>query len=401
MVEFIEPNKDNPQANSPKLSSIKLIHGDCIVEMVQQFNPGVVDCICTDPPYGLEFMGKEWDKLGAGIETCDEGTDKSHPFRDGSTRARYGKFFAKRDPSQDLTGKSSSPFLAARVNQYVAGKEMQDWHQKWAESALYCLKPGGYALVFGGTRTYHRLTCGLEDAGFEIRDCLIFWSYLSGFPKSKALLKPSYEPIVVCRKPGGDTKPLNIDECRVGEDHITTHGGNKSTIGNIYGGGKGIPQIKAGLNPHNGRWPANQIHDGSPEVLEFLGDSARYFYCAKASREERELNCHLLKEQGRRWNDGRKQEDKDYPSHRGASDRGNLHPTVKPLELMKYLVKLVTPTKKETVLDPFMGSGTTGLACSQLNINFVGIEKDEDSYKTARYRILGDRPLPAVPPPRD
>src|SRR3990167_2935973 len=134
---------------------MKVVFGDCVKAM-RKMEPESVDAVVTDPPYGLEFMGKEWDRLGAvAEEEVHEGTDRSHPFRDGSKRVRFG-----------------SSAASAQV-----------WHEAWAAEALRVLKPGAHLFSFGGTRTFHRMTCALEDAGFEIRDCLM-WLYGSGFPKS-------------------------------------------------------------------------------------------------------------------------------------------------------------------------------------------------------------------------
>ena len=123
--------------------------GDCR-ELLPQLQP-CVHAVVTDPPYGLEFMGKDWDKLGGTVEVANENMDKSHPFRDGTNRIRYGSSAAS----------------------------MQTWHQQWAELALAACLPGANLLAFGGTRTSHRLTCAIEDAGWQIRDTLM-WLYGSG-----------------------------------------------------------------------------------------------------------------------------------------------------------------------------------------------------------------------------
>lgn len=142
---------------------VELRHGDCI-ELMRELPDNSIDSIVTDPPYGLEFMGKEWDSFKTGkVEWADEGTDKSHPFRDGSARVEYG-----------IGGSASMGFQA--------------WFTAVATEALRVLKPGGHLLAFGGTRTYHRLTVAIEDAGFEIRDSMI-WLYGSGFPKSHDVSK--------------------------------------------------------------------------------------------------------------------------------------------------------------------------------------------------------------------
>lgn len=300
---------------------------DCKVLMSQQ-GENTFDSIVTDPPYGLEFMGKEWDKLSGD----------------------------------------------------------QQWHYSWAIEALRVLKPGGHAMVFGGTRTHHRLMCALEDAGFEIRDVLM-WVYGSGFPKSMDIskqlnkqagydggaeewegwgtaLKPAYEPIILCRKPISENTValnvlkwgvggLNIDGGRVGTDTISTHGGGDKYANLKTGQSEGVGEYLS----HQGRFPANLIHDGSEEVLELLPNNAtRFFYCAKASKSER--------------------------------GEGNTHPTVKPLALMRYLCRLITPPYG-LILDPFTGSGTTLLAANAEGFRAQGIESSSESFEIAYNRLKG------------
>jgi site-specific DNA-methyltransferase (adenine-specific) len=287
--------------------------------------------------------------------------------------------------------------------------------ETWA-AALRVAKPGAHLLAFGGTRTFHRLTCAIDDGGWEIRDCLM-WLYGSGFPKSKNLagdwdgwgtaLKPAWEPIVMARKPfnGGvaanvaahGTGALNIDGCRIdsGSDYSSlsvTQGGNR---GMDFGMGR------REFKPASGRWPANLIHDGSDEVVSMFpsvasgkpsgtkaggqgnafgfiaggipvtgygdaGSAARFFYVPKASSSDRNRGI-------------------------GVGDR-NHHPTVKPTELMQYLIRLVTPPRG-TVLDIFAGSGTTGLAADFEGCDSVLIELDPANADIARRRIAGDAPL--------
>jgi site-specific DNA-methyltransferase (adenine-specific) len=355
------------------------------------FDANSVDAIVTDPPYGLSFMGKGWDHGVPGVEF-------------------------------------------------------------WTE-ALRVAKPGAHLLAFGGTRTYHRLACAIEDAGWEIRDC-VMWVYGSGFPKShdvsKAIdkaagaerevvgfsqqqqqrtpaintnsygdfkgqsgditfpatdaarkwqgwgtaLKPAWEPIIVARKPlcgtvaenvlTHGTGGINVDGCRVGTHDISCDLDYDCSCG------------AAG----EGRWPANVIHDGSRDVIdqfprtaigsrkagrylvaagqgrfgefgegqmpEIVGDSgsaARFFYCAKASKADR--------------------------------DADNKHPTVKPTDLMRYLCRLVTPPGG-IVLDPFAGSGSTGKGATLEGFRFIGIEREAEYVEIARARIAAvaaDRPL--------
>lgn len=377
-----------------------LRNGDC-VEIMRSLPANSVDSIVTDPPYELGFMGKSWDSTG----------------------------------------------IAYSV-------------RMWDE-ALRVLKPGGHLLAFSGSRTYHRMACAIEDAGFEIRD-QIMWVYGSGFPKSmdvsKAIdkqagverqvvgkhpqpgstklrtamgdnwqelpdittpttdkakqwagwgtaLKPAHEPIVMARKPLIGTVAanviihgvgaLNIDGSRIGNETIKTSGGRLVAITGDERTGNALGmygQSKALNTEHQGRWPANFIHDGLDE------DWAKFFYCAKASKKDRNagLDDFAGKEIGVKGNglartcatcgastlQGCECSDRTYVN----PTRANHHPTVKPTDLMRYLVKLVTPPNG-TVLDPFTGSGSTGKAAMLEGFNFIGCELDPDYIAIANARI--------------
>ena len=417
---------------------ISLYLGDCL-EVISTFPDNSVDSVVTDPPYGLEFMGKDWDKLGAGTEAAvREGTDKSHPFRDGSKRVRYG----------------------------TSVTTMQEWHRKWVVEALRVLKPGAHLLAFGGTRTNHRLVCALEDAGWEIRDTIMYITG-QGFPKSLNLpggfgtgLKPSYEPIVLARKPlegtvaqnvqQYGTGALNIDATRIGTTKnvpaspsrhvdIRTHG--------KYGAEDGTA---SGFDANVGRWPANLIlecicddgeynvhsnpdcpcamldkqsgsvgnnwkrnygekdykgrqygggsfggggYQGNSTYADF-GGASRFFYHAKASTKERNFGLDDLPSRSPGELTSRKDGAAGTSNPRAGAGRDtgsgvkkkNTHPTVKSLKLMQYLVRLVTPLNG-IVLDPFMGSGTTGIAAKLEGMRFVGIEKEEEYMEIAKLRI--------------
>jgi DNA modification methylase len=292
----------------------RIICGDCL-EVMASMSESSVDSIVTDPPYGLSFMGKDWDH---GVP---------------------GEVF-------------------------------------WRE-ALRVAKPGAHLLAFGGTRTHHRLICAIEDAGWEIRDCL-GWLYGSGFPKSLNLkdkwqgwgtaLKPAWEPIVLARKPligtvaqnvlEHGTGALNIDGCRVETEEELGRNNSPRTNGTSY-----IVQCKMmriDNSAGKGRFPANLIHDGSNEVeAVFPKNASRFFYCAKASTSER--------------------------------GEGNNHPTVKPQALMQYLCRLVTPPGG-VVLDPFTGSGSTLLAALREGFCFIGIEQEEKYCEIARRRVAEATP---------
>jgi site-specific DNA-methyltransferase (adenine-specific) len=378
----------------------QIIHGDCF-DVLKNIPDSSIDLILTDPPYGLSFMGKNWDHGVPGV-------------------------------------------------------------QFWIE-ALRVAKPGAHLFAFGGTRTFHRLAVAIEDAGWEIRDT-IMWVYGSGFPKSldvsKAIdkmaganrevvgskevsdmrggnfktsngrilvnitapatedakqwqgwgtaLKPALEPITVARKPltgtvaenvlEHGTGAINIDGCRVECEGkpVFINGVERDRNRSSYDTGG---SNRTGKITTQGRWPANLIHDGSEEVVGLFpyqksgkvkphvikrdktvvdfqrgltqrtghslsseGSAARFFYCAKASKSER--------------------------------GEGNTHPTVKPLGLMKYLITLGLPPGG-IVLDPFCGSGTTALACKELGRNYICIEKELEYYQIACNRL--DQPIEPIP----
>ncbi|KKM86567.1 hypothetical protein LCGC14_1277690 [marine sediment metagenome] len=413
---------------------MKLINGDCAEEM-KKLDADSIDAIVTDPPYGLEFMGKNWDHGVPGV-----------PF--------------------------------------------------W-QAALRTAKPGAHLLAFGGTRTHHRLMCAIEDAGWEIRDCLM-WVYGSVFPKSldKAIdgamgveravvatrtdgrgaspqklnnhgpgdtgighadgskqtysetapatdaakqwdgwgtaLKPAWEPIILARKPlkgtvaanvlEHGTGGLNIDGCRIAGKYETRErdtGGGASMFGTGKGGGAFVPT--------EGRWPANVVHDGSEEVVGAFpvtharanktptmrkqsdgvtgwgvradgptdpgdsGSAARFFYCAKSSRAEREAGLEGASTGRQPAADYRMKNANPTRKDGGPTQIApttNHHPTVKPVALMRWLCRLVTPPGG-LILDPFCGSGSTGMAAVLENFKFIGIDKEKEYIKIAQSRIDG------------
>ena len=333
------------------MSDFDVLVGDCR-EVMNGLESDSVDSVVTDPPYELGFMGKKWDNSGVAYDV-------------------------------DL----------------------------WRE-ALRVAKPGAFLLAFGGPRTYHRLTCAIEDAGWEIRDC-IMWLYGSGFPKSHngtwggTALKPAHEPIVVARKPLCGTVAanferhgcggLNVDGCRVGwaseQDAAAAAVGfadsrKRGTATQSISIGK---ESRGGDNTYLpnkivGRWPANVAHDGSEEAMAGMGSAARFFYCAKASKRDRDDGCEGLEAVRCGL-----MEDDAYPIKTGSGNlrdtkRSNHHPTVKPTSLMRYLVRLVTPPNG-LVLDPFTGSGSTGKACALEGFRFLGIEQSAEYADIARARI--------------
>lgn len=393
------------------MQDYEIVNADCLKSM-QEMPDGCIDAIVTDPPYGLAFMGAKWDSFNgsSGRQTTKERQDEGRRYAAENKGApRYGNSHGKKVTRDEMVA-----FQGAMTPIF--------------EEALRVAKPGSHILCFGGTRTFHRLACSLEDAGWEIRDT-IMWVTGQGFPKSmdvsKAIekkhgadaaaqwdgwgtcLKPAWEPIIVARKPldgtvahnvmTHGTGAINIDGCRVPTS-------DKLGGGMRAGGADGVwdrpfmhdekaqadfverKKANVAKSESLGRFPANLVHDGSQEVLELFpdtnpsrkgrprsgrsgtgwgmthtgseyddaGSAARFFYCAKASKRDR--------------------------------GEGNDHPTVKPNALMRWLVRLVCP-QGGTVLDPFMGSGSTGVACVQEGMRFVGVDMDEHYCEIANARI--------------
>ncbi|HBW8161177.1 TPA: site-specific DNA-methyltransferase [Klebsiella pneumoniae] len=352
-------------------------------EVLKTLPDNSVDAIVTDPPYGLSFMNQKWDY---DVPTVDQ----------------------------------------------------------WRE-CLRVLKPGGHLLAFGGSRTYHRLVVNAEDAGFEIRD-QILWIYGSGFPKSHNLdgdfdgwgtaLKPAHEPIVMARKPFKQTVSanmnehgtgaINIDACRIPTDEAI-NGGAGGLLSHQRDGTEPVADYE---QAPEGRWPANIIHDGSEAVVSAFPDAkgqqgdlketgrarpsqgrygdmappkahaarveseksaARFFYCAKVKPKERDEGLErFIATSASDMTGGRKEGSVGINDPRAGAGRTNgaknNHPTVKPIALMSYLCRLITPPGG-TVLDPWMGSGSTGRAAIEEGFNFIGIDLNPDYVTIASARI--------------
>ena len=394
----------------------RLLTGECL-DALATLEPDSIDACVTDPPYGISFMGREWDTFTpATVE-----------------KMRTPKAFGSDEANPNLRGRTGWAGSAAVAydRSAAASLKFHAWTQQWAEAVWRVLKPGAHAVVCASPRMGHRVTCGLEDAGFEIRESLL-WMYGSGFPKSldvgkqlnrtsgaereiigtrkkidsfpfvpgqgetfntKSLnitvpatdrahqwdgwgtaLKPAYEPIILARKPLGDrtvaqcvaafgTGALNIDGCRID-----------------------------GARPGDlGRWPPNVALDEMTAArLDAEGGTSRFFYVAKASREERERVCEDLPRKTAGDATDRQDGSAGLNSPRAGAGRThgarNVHPTVKPVALMRWLVRLVTPPGG-LVLDPFAGSGITGLACITEQCRFLGIEREAEYVEIANARL--------------
>jgi site-specific DNA-methyltransferase (adenine-specific) len=442
-----------------------LLNGDCIEEMQKLIDDGVqVDSVVTDPPYHLTSIVKRFGK-------------------EDSAPAQFGTDGAYARASKGFMGKEWD------------GGDIAFRPETW-ELALKLLKPGGHLLAFSASRNYHRMAVAIEDAGFEIRDQMM-WLYGSGFPKSlnigKAIdkkqgnerevvgtrisafgdadssetsdgrnlwgkestkevnltkgnseyegwgtaLKPAHEPIVMARKPLSEssivdnvlkhgTGAINIDGCRVegndakypdtnpdfrdqGKKSKEAIGIDKLSFGQVSGAERKkvvrkYPDMRGNkfnqtagekkyvtyeYDPEDlqkGRFPANVMHDG----LET--EWARFFYCPKTSKSERHSNLDdhetSVGVNGNKWTD----QDYRKGDTKPTTERKNTHPTVKPVDLMRYLCRMVTP-KGGTVLDPFMGSGSTGMAAKDEGFDFIGIEKEKEYFDICESRIKRFAPL--------
>ena len=476
-----------------------LLNGDCIEEMQKLIDDGVqVDSIVTDPPYHLQSIV---DRFG----------------KEGSAPAKFGTDGAFKRASTGFMGKEWD------------GGDIAFRKETW-ELAYKLLKPGGHLLAFSASRNYHRMAVAIEDAGFEIRD-QIMWIYGSGFPKSlnigkgvdkklgnkrevvktiergdvqtaidkgvgytadpanrnnKAVfgygtetvtkghsewegwgtaLKPAHEPIVMARKPiegsivdnvlKHGTGGINIDGCRIaygeGNEPIPQLAQGKTKVNSTKTmfDGQSLHKSKTEAvigGSLDGRFPANVMHDGSEEVLSNFpntksvkgnprtaiiknqtrlnnskevfvnneyddeGSAARFFYCPKVSKSERNQGLEhfsTVDRTPRGNNQGTRVcvdcglTDNGTNDHSECSGKfeyklcnptKNTHPTVKPIELMKYLCRLVTP-KGGTILDPFMGSGSTGMAAKDEGFEFIGIEREKEYFEIAESRITRFAPL--------
>ncbi|HEY0277576.1 MAG TPA: site-specific DNA-methyltransferase [Solirubrobacterales bacterium] len=311
-----------------------LVHGEC-AEAMASMGSASVEAVVTDPPYGIDWQGERWDGRSIRKAVADAG------------------------------GGGMS-----------ANEAFEVWCESWARECLRVMKPGAHLLAFGSPRTWHRLTAGLEDAGFEIRDTLM-WLYGTGMPKSRrhpgdrgTTLKPAFEPIVLARK-----KPVGTVA-----DNVRLHGTGLLEVGGCRVSGRYPADV---VISHESGCEDGACAPGCPvAALDRSADAvpSRFFYCPKASRAEREAGCDRL--DLRRLdlfpNAGR--------ADKASSPSRNPHPTVKPLTLMRWLVRLATPPGG-TVLDPFTGSGTTGVAAALEGLRFRGIEREAAYLQIAAARI--------------
>jgi DNA modification methylase len=330
-------------------------HADCL-KALAELRAGSVEAVVTDPPYGISFNGMAWDRP-----------------RGRPTRRRTKSGGAAR---ADCCGPRARSDGSTRD-----ALDFQETCRRWASECLRVLKPGGHLAAFGSPRTSHRLACAIEEAGFELRDTLM-WLHAQGFPKSRSLgpgsegwgttLKPAYEPIVLARRPLQGTTAENRASHGTGALHIAA--------------------CRAARSDGAYRWPANILLSHGSRCRQgecagdcpvgALGDRNRFFFCAKPNRRERDVGCERLpRRTTQAFKIGALGERRAC-----AHPVANIHPTVKPVELMRWIVRLVAPPGA-LVLDPFAGSGSTGVAAVLEDRGFVGIEREADYVRIARARI--------------
>lgn len=469
-----------------------------------------VDAIVTDPPYGLEFMGKEWDGPKAWRDDANRRDKKrEREMETGYSKKIYGSVDEKSPAFYNLSPKHL--------------RDYQSWTTTWATQALRVLKPGGSMLCFGGTRTFHRLTCGVEDAGFIIKDCLM-WLYGSGFPKAQSLdkmidkrlgcerevrglytdpdgctrtnrtegiwssenpgsreitlpatdlarhwdgykiggIKPAWEPIIWAVKPPEGAwidnvlkygiGAVNVEECRVGVGSDDDYGrnpnrsdGSLNTWGHAKKGDTKFRRViyEDGWTASKGRFPANLILSHSPSCVQVgvkrvkgsyldhdCTDGNLYGHYETARKKgyadpdgletvenwscDPDCPVRLLDEQsggihgaghvrdairdceptglfgmpgdGQRYGDTGGASRFFYTSKATDRDSYNDHPTLKPTDIIEWLVRLVT-RPGQLVLDPFAGSGTTGVAAVHSGRDYILIDQDEHYCEIAERRL--------------
>lgn len=379
---------------------IKLEQGDSLQVLKYVQDNSIDSCVC-DPPYGIKFMNKKWDHDVPSVELWKE------VFRVLKPGAHLLAFFGTRTYHRGVTNIEDAGFEIRNQIGWAFGSGFPKSMNVGRAIDKELGAKGKKGKVTGKSGSKRNSMAG-DFAGGEYHEYIPETTEAENWNGWGTELKPAWEPIVLARKPFRGTiannvleygtAALNIDVSRI--EYTDESDKEKALAGDAFkrkdlsDAGWSRPWMQdedriARMNAEAkeraqaGRWPANLIHDGSEEVVELFGDAARFFYCAKTSKKEREMGLdHMEDSILNRVNPGGIENDPRW----APVVRKNNHPTVKPIRLMSYLCRLVTPPGG-TVLDPFMGSGTTGMAAVKEGFNFVGIELDPNFFEIAKNRI--------------
>ena len=372
----------------------KILCGDSL-EVLKDFEDNYFDSVVTDSPYGLAFMGKKWDY---DVPKVDLWKEVYRVLKPGGHLLSFA---------------GSRTYHRMAVNIEDAGFEIRDMLGWLYGSGFPKSHNIGKAVdkLQGNKREVIGVSTGKGYSSQQEKNKEQgFRPYKDGLPHEKAdrtltkgnsewegwgtALKPAHEPIVMARKPFNTsvaenvlthgTGGINIDECRVGTEKRKSKG--MSSLGVMHDDDWKPKDIET---ESTGRFPANIIHDGSEEVLEVFEESSRFFYCAKASKAERNMGLDDFDKKSNAFmatKNGTSGKASKGMERFKTQPKANYHPTVKPIKLMEYLVRLVTP-KEGIVLEPFAGSGTTLIACKQQGFDYIGIEKEQEYCDIAEARL--------------
>ena len=370
----------------------KILCGDSL-EVLKDFEDNYFDSVVTDPPYGLAFMGKKWDYDVPEVELWKEVyrvlKSGGHLLSFAGSRTYHRMAVNIEDAGFEIrdmlgwlygSGFPKSHNIGKAVDKIQGNKREEVEEEHWGRKNR---NKEYSANVFTGNR--------VNDETINKRTITKGNSQWEGWGTA---LKPAHEPIVMARKPFNTsvaenvlthgTGGINIDECRVGTEKRKSKG--MSSLGVMHDDDWKPKDIET---ESTGRFPANIIHDGSEEVLEVFEESSRFFYCAKASKAERNMGLDDFDKKSNAFmatKNGTSGKASKGMERFKTQPKANYHPTVKPIKLMEYLVRLVTP-KEGIVLEPFAGSGTTLIACKQQGFNYIGIEKEQEYCDIAEARL--------------
>jgi len=374
----------------------KLILGDCL-QALKKMKDNSIDAVVTDPPYGLSFMGKKWDYDVPSVDIWAECLRVLKPggylLAFAGTRTQHRMAVRIEDAGFEIRDMIAWVYGSGFPKSLDVSKAIDKQAGAEREIVRHKSRPATSGTMSGSSDTRPWIEKSRELGYHEVAGKQPVTEEAKQWEGWGTALKPALEPITVARKPLSEktvaenvlkwgTGGINIDGSRIGTEDKYNAKGMKS-LGVMHDDNWVPKEITQSMHSQ-GRFPANFIHDGSEEPVSLLGNSARFFYCAKSSKSERNEGLEgMEKKEAPKFSGG----DETRPNKNTLRPlMENHHPTVKPIKLMQYLVNLVS-TEGATILDPFCGSGSTGVACRNTNRNFVGIEKDESYFEIAKNRI--------------